>query len=381
MFRNLKRMGRWMAIAVVVGMFCSSAALAKKPDKPPGGGGGEDPPAVEVNPAIAFVTVERTRQDVVVASADLSSEIVLTQTIQSKSKGVYTHLFGSPAWSADGSMVAFWAHDWTDRDFPRMKLYVASADGAQLALVRDFRSRPSLHKPGGGSGDFGAGLNWSPTGLELLYEGYHALVAIDVLTGDIRVLLDGFYTDDPVGQPALSPDLDDAAGYQGMVAMRGRDGSVDAYGTPQFDIFAAPIASDADGYLLPLDPASIVNLTDAPGTNEFHPSWSPDGSEIACFHADGSDAWLAVINMATRLLLPIYPDYATSGGGHDRATWTSDGQDLIYRTDYSGIDRFDLTIIAADGTGFPEDYTNTQTRREYAPAWNPAWDPAGPGGF
>ena len=30
MFRNPKRTGRWMAIAVAIGLFCSSQALAKK---------------------------------------------------------------------------------------------------------------------------------------------------------------------------------------------------------------------------------------------------------------------------------------------------------------------------------------------------------------
>lgn len=372
MFRNPRQM-RWrIIIAVAIGLVFSAEVLAKKPPPPPGDG--EDPPAVAVNPAIAFVTVEGTRQDVVVASADLASKIVLTKTIQSKLKGVYTHLFGSPAWSPDGSMVAFCAMDWTDRDAVRDQLYVASADGTQLALIRDFASNPN-------GLNFTGGLNWSPTGLELLYEGNHTLLAIHAVTGDIRVLLDGMYTDDPTGQPALSPDLDDAPGYQGMIAMRGRDGSVDADGTAQFDIFTAPIASDVDGYLLPVDPALIVNLTDAPGTNEFHPSWSPDGSAIACFHDDGTDDWLAVIDMPTGLLLPIYPDYATQVNGDDRATWTSDGRDLIYRTDYSGIDRFDLTIIAADGSGAPANYTNTPTRQERAPAWNPQWEPAGPGGF
>ena len=125
----------------------------------------------------------------------------------------------------------------------------------------------------------------------------------------------------------------------------------------------------------------IRNVTNAPGTNEFHPSWSPDGSAIACFHDDGTDEWLAVIDMPTGLLLPIHPDYATEVNGEDRATWTSDGRHLVYRTDSSGIDRYDLTIIAADGAGGPVNYTNTANRRERGPAWNPQWNPAGPGGF
>ena len=61
--------------------------------------------------------------------------------------------------------------------------------------------------------------------------------------------------------------------------------------------------------------------------------------------------------MPTGLLLPIYPDYATEVNGEDRATWTSDGRYLVYRTDFSGIDRYDLTIIAADGAGVPVNYT------------------------
>jgi uncharacterized membrane protein len=34
MFRNKKRMGRWMVIAVAIGLFCSAQGLAKKPVKP-----------------------------------------------------------------------------------------------------------------------------------------------------------------------------------------------------------------------------------------------------------------------------------------------------------------------------------------------------------
>lgn len=41
MFRNTKQMGRWLAIAMAIGLVCSSGALAKKPDNPPGG---EEPP-------------------------------------------------------------------------------------------------------------------------------------------------------------------------------------------------------------------------------------------------------------------------------------------------------------------------------------------------
>jgi Tol biopolymer transport system component len=381
MLSRTKRTVWWILVTVAIGLLCSPGALAKKPPKPPGDGDDEGPSAAEENPAIAFVTDTKGRQDVVVAAADLASEIVLTQTIQSKKKGRYTHLFGSPAWSPDGSMVAFAALDLTDPDVGREQLYVASADGSQVWLVRDFRSWPSLHRL-----NHTGGLSWSPEGREIVYEGHHAIVAIDVASGEISVLLDGFYTDDPHGQPVLSPDLDDAPGYQGMVAVCGRDGTFDAWGTARCDIFVAPIATDAEGNLSQIDPGLIVNVTNAPGTSESHPSWSPDGQALACFHDDGSrddgtDEWLAVIDMSTGLSSLIWPDYGTSGQGSDRAAWTSDGLDLIYKTDFSGIDFGDLTIIAADGSGGPTNYTNTSDRREAAPAWNSQWDPTGPGSF
>ena len=121
-----------------------------------------------------------------------------------------------------------------------------------------------------------------------------------------------------------------------------------------------------------------MNVTNGAGTNDFHPSWSPHGQKLACFHDDGVDEWLSVIDIPTGQVHPIWPDYATVVCGEDRATWTSDGLDLVYRTDFSGIPASDLTIIHSDGTGEPANYTNTSTFSERAPAWNPAWDPFGP---
>jgi hypothetical protein len=40
MFTNPRQTGWWIAVAVAIGLVCSSRVLAKKPPKPPGGGGG-----------------------------------------------------------------------------------------------------------------------------------------------------------------------------------------------------------------------------------------------------------------------------------------------------------------------------------------------------
>jgi len=179
--------------------------------------------------------------------------------------------------------------------------------------------------------------------------------------------MDGFYTGDPVGQPALSPDLDATTnGYQGILAVTGDDGSGDS------DVFLIRIADDADGYLLPIDPTQARNLTSAPGTAQFHPSWSPDGTEIAYF----DDGRLALEELASGIVRYLPGDYFTHDKGSDRATWSSDARFLVYRSEVIGIT--DLAIGTADGLSMSANYTMS-ARWEEAPAWNPQWDPTGPG--
>jgi uncharacterized membrane protein len=60
MFRNPKRMARWLVIAVAIGLVCSSVGLAKKPDKPPADDGASydlvvlAPPGVQITGSNAY---------------------------------------------------------------------------------------------------------------------------------------------------------------------------------------------------------------------------------------------------------------------------------------------------------------------------------------
>jgi Tol biopolymer transport system component len=364
MFKNLTQIGRWTAIAVAIGLVCSMQVLAKKPPPPP-----EEPTAAEVNPAIAYVQTQKNGTvHVVVAAADLGSQVVLTQSVQPGGRQ-----FGSPAWSADGQFVAFWGQDKDANGNPLpMMLFIARADASQVTLVRDFSMRP-----GPGPAFFADGLNWTPSGKELIYspcDNSAVIVAIDSVNGDTRYLLD-LPTGDGNFQPALSPDLEEQPGYQGFLAMRGFDGSQSPDGERRSDIFIVPIDDDADGYLLPVDPTLFLNVTNKPGSKQYHPSWSRDGEFLACFD-DGS---LAVCDVVTGASWAVAPNYLTGVNGEDRPTWTSDGNELVFRS--TDIGSGDLAIVAADGSGPVVNYTATRNITERAPAWNPAWDPSGPGGF
>ncbi|NQT11857.1 MAG: hypothetical protein HQ582_03855 [Planctomycetes bacterium] len=359
MLRNPKRMERCIAIAVAIGLFCSAETLAKKPP--------EEPTAAELNPAIAYVQSSNKGSDVVVAAADLQSQVVLTESVRNTkvSRG-----FGSPAWSADGQFVAFWSQDsMGDGMVTPMKLYVAKADASQVTLVRDFTTWP-------GPDFFISGLNWSPSGKELIYslDSAASIIAIDAVTGDTSVLLAGQYFD-PTGHAALSPDLDDAPGYQGFLAARGFDGSWTPGAETYWDIFMVPVSDDADGYLLPVDPTLFVDVTNKPGSDQFHPSWSPDGATIACF----DDKSLAVYDVATGQSWTIAPNYQTGVSAQDRPAWTSDGWGLVFQSSDIGVG--DLAISVALENSPPINYTATRRLTEKAPAWNPMWNPDGPGGF
>ena len=120
-------------------------------------------------------------------------------------------------------------------------------------------------------------------------------------------------------------------------------------------------------------PSPFENVTNAPGTSQRYPCWSPDGSQIACFDT----GWRAVLDVPTGVVTPLSLYEANS----NRATWTSDGNYLVYRAGSSGRTDRDLSIIPADGSADPVNYTATKNRVEGSPAWNPAWDPSGPGSF
>lgn len=83
-------------------------------------------------------------------------------------------------------------------------------------------------------------------------------------------------------RPALLPDLEPKVpGYQDCLAAVGRPRGSDAT-----DIFIVPMADDVDGNLLSVDSAWFLNVTNKPGSWQFHSSCSPDGRRLAYFDND-----------------------------------------------------------------------------------------------
>lgn len=197
----------------------------------------------------------------------------------------------SPAWSPDGSKIAFGSGRNGSWD-----IYVMNDDGSGLTMLTSELARDD--EPA-----------WSPDGTRIAFTSNRdGDFEIHVMNADGSGVIQ--LTDHPAqdGNPAWSP-----------------DGSRIAY------------TSDRDGnnelYAMNADGTNTVRLTNVPD-EAIHPEWSPDGRKILftrtdagqyVMNADGSDLrWLNV-----------------HGGG---ATWSPDGTQIVFSN-------WNLFVIDGDGSG------------------------------
>jgi hypothetical protein len=188
----------------------------------------------------------------------------------------------SPAWSPDGTKIAFTSN--RDGDY---EIYVMNPDGSE-----QMRLTASLHST--------SSPNWSPDGTKItfisIYEGIYTMNAdgsdVTKILSDNRVMFD----------LAWSP-----------------DGSKMA-----FIISTSPSRDEI--FIMDADGTNLTRLLSAPmGVQNFDPAWSPDGTRIAFTLHDGD------------LIFKIYVVNADgsnavflSNGGSP--TWSSDSSKIAYNS-------------------------------------------------
>ncbi|GAB4200142.1 MAG: hypothetical protein OHK0022_21020 [Roseiflexaceae bacterium] len=207
-----------------------------------------------------------------------------------------------PAWSPDGSRIAFFTYTGTwDGD-----LFLMAADGSRQVLAG---------KVGIGNG---SQMRWSPDGQRIAYMlrwRINSNAYVFDLAGDTTTKL-GVYIP---GGLAWSP-----------------DGQRLAYINQYWDVQTSL-----------LDETEPFTMTTTPTRWESGVAWSPDGTQLA-FTA-GKDLYLINSDGSNERLLTSEPDASLI----EDPTWSPDGKLIAYSARPSVVDAPDssVIIIGADGTG------------------------------
>jgi Tol biopolymer transport system component len=250
----------------------------------------------------------------------------------------------SPAWSPDGSRIAFYSSEnppeyvepepgtvLTDPELD-YGIFVMDADGSDRTRVARLPTR---------------GLSWSPDGEEIVFVTLHGGVA--VIDSEGR---DGRYVVPELGNafpailysPSYSPD-----GTRIVFA---------AAGLEEFDYEQTAGRQYYHIYVVNGDGTGLTRLT-ADRADHWSPTWSPDGDRIAyssqgviyVMNADGSNA----VNLTTDV---------DSGGS---VAWSPDGDRIAFISNQD--DQAEIHVMASDGTALVRLTDNSIT--EMSLCWSP----------
>lgn len=256
---------------------------------------------------------------IAVAYADGSNVVTLAQG-------------SGPAWSPDGTRIAFTAIECYDNyysyDCYATGLSVINADGSGVVRLTD---RPNDFAPA-----------WSPDGSKIAFASSRT---------------------EPAQVHLMNAD---GSGIVRVTSTVG--GAIDPDWSPNGTLiaFTCRVASDnVDICTVKPDGTGLVRLTSDPA-DDRNPAWKPDGSKIAFVTNRYGVGELVVMNAdgsgLTRILL---------GTEVSDPAWSPDGTKIAFAEiacdDYYGCYSSGLFVINADGTGL----TRLTTGNDTAPAWRP----------
>ena len=278
-----------------------------------------------------------------------------------------------PTWSPDGTRIAYMS--WRGRDRRDRQIIVVNVDGSTLTQITDGPEdydHPAWSPDGNriafvSRGDDGSNIYvMNPDGTErdLLYEAPGWISSTAWSPDGTRIAFDL----DVLGRSPYNKELHlintDGSGLERLTYRRGTDSN------PAWSPDGTRLVFDSEPsfqerseiYVMAGFRTHYQRLTDNTASDYGH-TWSPDGTHVALVSDHGGDSEIYVANSNGAGIVQL----TVNGHSDHSPEWSPDGRRIAFVSDRDGDG--EIYVMNADGSGVTQLTENDHA--DYEPAWSP----------